>query len=286
MAQLGAWLDSLVLERKVSAGTKAVLKVIELDPAAASYLSAQKMASRAAVNVATVVRTAQFLGFSGWPALKLELRHRYLATMTSEGLLTEHAATNTDASIDLTHATLANDLDNLTVLSASIDPDQVKRIAAAIAQSRRTLVIATGSYAGPGIQLSHLGQMMGHDIELITSSGTSLVNRLRVLGPEDSIFFCNLWRSSTFVSTVAELSKERGARLLVLADRRTALSDLAEEAIIVPSEGVSFVPSVVGAVSAIQAILAELAAIDPERTISALREVETLWSALDLVDPV
>ena len=284
MAQLGAWLDSLVLDRKVSTGTGVVLKVIESDPAAASYLTAQKLAKRAAVNVATVVRTAQFLGFSGWPALKLELRHRYLATRTSEDLLAEHSSTALGAG--LTQATLTNDLENLTSLAANIDPEQIRRVAAVIATARRTLVIATGSYSAPGIQLSHIGQMMGHDIELLTSSGTSLVNRLRVLGPEDCIFFCNLWRSSSFIATVAEIARDRGARVLVLADRQTALSDIAEEAIIVPSEGVSFVPSIVGAVSAVQAILAEIAAVDPERTISALREVETLWNELDLVDPV
>jgi DNA-binding MurR/RpiR family transcriptional regulator len=282
MLQLDAWLESLILDRKVSSGTRLVIAAIEDDPGAASYLSAQKLAGQAAVNVATVVRTAQFLGFSGWPAMKSELRHRYLATMTSEGLLAEHAFSTTG----LTQATIAADLRNLNVIARTIDEQQVKRVAGIIAGAGRTAIVASGSYAAPGVQLSHMGQMMGHDIELLTSSGTGLVNRIKLLGEGDCFLACNLWRSSKFVHSIAEIAKARGARIVVLADRRSPLSDLAEEAFIVPSEGVSFVPSIVGSVSVVQAILAELATINPEQTTAALRDVEALWTALDLVEPV
>lgn len=282
MLQLETWLESLILDRKVSSGTRLVVAAIKDDPGAASYLSGQKLADKASVNVATVVRAAQFLGFSGWPAMKSELRHRYLATMTSEGLLSEHSAPTTG----LTQATIAADMRNLAVIGRSIDAEQVKRVAGIIAGAGRTAIVASGSYAAPGMQLSHMGQMMGHDIELLTSSGTSLVNRIKLLGEGDCFLACNLWRSSKFVHSVAEIAKARGARVVVLADRRSPLSDLAEEAFIVPSEGVSFVPSIVGAVSVVQAILAELATINPERTTAALRDVEALWTALDLVEPV
>lgn len=282
MHQLNDWLESLTLDRKVSSGTRFVVAAIKADPGAASYLSAQKLADRASVNVATVVRAAQFLGFSGWPAMKSELRHRYLATMTSEGLLEEHSTSTTS----LTQAAMAADLRNLNVIARSIDEDQVKRVAGILANARRTAVVATGSYAAPGIQLSHMGQMMGYDIELLTSSGTSLVNRIKLLGEGDCLLTCNLWRSSKFVHSVAEIAKSRGAHIVVLADRRSPLSDLAEEAFLVPSEGVSFVPSIVGAISVVQAILAELATINPQQTTASLREVEALWAALDLVEPV
>lgn len=282
LLHLDTWLDSLILDRKVSSGTRLVISAITDDPGAASYLSAQKLADQATVNVATVVRTAQFLGFSGWPAMKSELRHRYLATMTSEGLLTEHAIPRTG----LTQATIAADMRNLAVIARTIDDEQVKRVARTIAGARRTAVVASGSYAAPGIQLSHMGQMMGHDIELLTSSGTALVNRIKLLGEGDCFLACNLWRSSKFVHSVAEIVKARGASIIVFADRRTPLSDLADEALIVPSEGVSFVPSLVGAMSVVQAVLAELATINPEQTTTALRDVERLWTALDLVEPV
>lgn len=50
MLHLDTWLDSLILDRKVSSGTRLVISAITDDPGAASYLSAQKLADQATVN--------------------------------------------------------------------------------------------------------------------------------------------------------------------------------------------------------------------------------------------
>ena len=96
---------------------------------------------------------------------------------------------------------------------------------------------------------------------------------------------CNLWRASKFVLDIVRVAVQRGVRVVAIADRQTSITDLAEETLLVPSEGVTFMPSTVAAVATVQALLAELSSIDPERTMAALRDTEDLWSELDLVDP-
>ena len=244
-------------------------------------MSTQELASRANVNVATVVRAAQFLGFSGWSALKSELRHRYLASLTAEKLLSERSA----SPVGLAASSLTNDVRNMTQVAASITPEQLTRAATVLAAADRIIVLATGSYAAAGFQLAHVGQWMGRDIELHTASGTALVNRLRMLKPGDALVSCNLWRASKFVLEVVRVAAQRGIRIVAIADRQTAITDLAEASLLVPSEGVTFMPSTVAAVATVQALLAELSSIDPDRTMSALRDTEELWGELDLVDP-
>ena len=281
MLQIAEWFEGLILGRRPSPGIEAVLSILRTDTGPASFMSTKEVASRAQVNVATVVRAAQFLGFTGWTALKSELRHRYLASLTAEKLLSERPVPATG----LAGTSLSNDVRNMTRLAASISPDQISRAAAILASARRTIVLATGSYAAAGFQLSHMGQWMGRDIELHTASGTALVNRLRMLAPGDCLVSCNLWRASKFVLEVVRVAEERGIRIVAIADRQTSITDLAEEALIVPSEGVTFMPSTVGAVATIQALLTELSSIDPALTMAALRDTEELWADLDLVDP-
>lgn len=281
MTQIAEWLDGLTLGRKVSPGIDAVLTILRTDAGRASFMSTQDLAARANVNVATVVRAAQFLGFSGWSALKSELRHRYLASLTAEKLLSERS----NSSAGLAGSSFTNDVRNVTRLADSINPEQLIRAAAVLAAADRIIVLATGSYAGAGFQLAHIGQWMGRDIELHTASGTALVNRLRMLKPGDALVSCNLWRSSKFVLEVVRIAEARGIRIVAIADRQTAVTDLAEEALLVPSEGVTFMPSTVAAVATVQALLAELSAVDPDRTMRALRDTEGLWGELDLVDP-
>jgi len=279
--QLAEWLDGLAFGRKASPGIESVLVILRLDAGKASFMSTQDLASRANVNVATVVRAAQFLGFSGWSALKSELRHRYLATLTAEKILSERAVPTSG----LAQSSLVDDARNLARLAEGIDPAQLERAAAILASANRTIVLATGSYAAAGYQLAHAGQWMGRDIELHSAPGTPLANRLRLLQPGDCLVSCNLWRASKFVLDVARAASRRGIRVIAIADRQTAITDLAEEALLVPSEGVTFMPSTVAAVATVQALLAELSAADPGRTMAALRDTEDLWSELDLVDP-
>ncbi|MGH1554141.1 hypothetical protein ACRAWF_25925 [Streptomyces sp. L7] len=54
-----------------------VVHVLARAPQFAGYSSAREVAERAGVNVSTVVRTAQQLGFDGWPQLREELRARF-----------------------------------------------------------------------------------------------------------------------------------------------------------------------------------------------------------------
>lgn len=281
MQQIAEWFDGLALGRKASPGIDAVLSILRSDTGRASFMSTQDLATRANVNVATVVRAAQFLGFSGWSALKSELRHRYLASLTAEKLLTERAA----APSGLASTSVSNDVNNLSRLSHSIDFQQIARAAAIIGSAERTIVLSTGSYAAAGFQLAHVGQWMGRDVELHTASGTALVNRLRMLRPGDCLVSCNLWRASKFVLEVVRVAARRGIRIVAIADRQTAITDLAEEALLVPSEGTTFMPSIIGAVATVQALLAELSVIDPARTMAALQDTEGLWGELDLVDP-
>ena len=281
LLQIAEWFEGLALGRKASPGIEAVLQILRSDPGPASFMSTQDLASRANVNVATVVRAAQFLGFSGWSALKSELRHRYLASLTAEKLLHERPF----PSAGLAGTSLALDSQSMSRLASGASAEQIARAAAMLASARRTIVLATGSYAAAGFQLAHMGQWMGRDVELHTASGTSLVNRLRMLAPGDVLVSCNLWRASKFVAETVRIAEQRGIRILAIADRQTGITDLAEEALIVPSEGVSFMPSIVGAVAVVQALLAELASIDPTRTMAALKDTEELWAELDLVDP-
>lgn len=281
MQNITEWLDGLVMGRKTSPGIEATLNVLRLDAGTASFMSTQDLAARADVNVATVVRAAQFLGFSGWSALRSELRHRYLASRRADNLVGERAPAGSSPA----GASLSNDAHNMSRLTSSVDPAQIERVAAIVAGACRTIVLSTGSYAAAGFQFAHVAQLMGLDVEMHTANGTALVNRLRMLQPGDCLISCNLWRSSKFVLEVARVAATRGIRIVAVADRQTAVTDLAEEALIVPSEGVSFIPSVVGAVSIMQAVLAELAVENPARTMAALRETEDLWGQLDLVDP-
>ncbi|NIZ91033.1 MurR/RpiR family transcriptional regulator [Kineosporiaceae bacterium B12] len=278
---LETWLSSRAPGGRLSTKSRAVVHVLHTKPRTASYGGAAEVAQLAGATVATVTRTAQALGFDGWPALQQELRARYLSSLSAPQVAAEHGSLTDAASA----ASLRRDVDDLAVLSRSTDPAAVVAVARAIAGARRTLVIASGSYAAVGIALAHNAGLAGYDVQLHDGASASMVNALARVGPEDVVVTVSFWRLYTSAVRAAQAAAERGATVCSVTDSASGpLAAAARHVLLVPAEGVSFFPSLTPALAVVQAVCAELATLDPARTRASVEAADGLWDAFGILD--
>lgn len=276
---LPAWAKERLGGRTPAAGAARVIRALDGDPRMASYASTAAVAQVAEVNVGTVVRTAQLLGFSGWPALRLELRSRFLASLSANEVLTEHLARSETTAREA----VRRDVANLQQLDRSFDASRVAAIARLLREARRTVVLGSGSFAAPGLQLAHLAQTMGYDVRLHREGGTALLNTVALLGPDDVLVIFSLWRSPSELVSAARVAHEQRCRIVCVSDREAAeLMDVATQSLVVPSEGVSFFPSLAPAMTVVHAVLAEMVNQDEERARAAAGRAESLWDRYGL----
>jgi DNA-binding MurR/RpiR family transcriptional regulator len=277
-----AWVRYRADEAVLGPKSERVARLLATQPEFTSYASAGAVAGRAGVDAATVVRTAQALGFSGWPELRLELRSRYLASLRATEVLGQHAAP-APASDPVLHA-LRSDIDNLALATRTIDADAVRAVAAAIAAARRTVVLASGAFSGPAYQLAHCAGFMGMDVQFASRGGTTLVNGLTQLGPGDCLVSINFWRLPREIRDATEIAHDAGVTTCVLTDLlRSTLTDVADHVIAVPSEGTSHFPSLTAAMSVVHALLAEVTRLRGDSGRDAMRATEDLWQRMDLM---
>ncbi|WP_027927384.1 MurR/RpiR family transcriptional regulator [Amycolatopsis benzoatilytica] len=273
-----SWLRGRVPERGLRTKGASVLEVLLTQPRRASYSSAAEAADLAGVNVATVSRTAQALGFRGWSDLQHELRARYLSSLSAPDVA---AAQRTDG--DLGTASLGRDLESLALLARRLDETQIRVIADAIAHTRRTLVVANGSYVAVGSALGHNVRLAGYDATVVRDDA-DLANHLSRIEPGDVLVAISFWRLYQSTVTAAEEAHSRGARVFVLTDAASpALAAAAEQVVLIPAEGVAFFPSLVPGLAVAQAIVAHLSALDPERTRASIEAAEAQWSRFGLM---
>jgi DNA-binding MurR/RpiR family transcriptional regulator len=252
-----------------------VAHVLVRAPQFASYASAREVAERAGVNVSTVVRTAQHLGFDGWSQLREELRARYLASVCSGELSASPAA-------DPAAQMLRQDATNVTALATPDNLSAIRATARAVKAARRTLVISSASGAGPAHILSYLGTIAGHDIQLALGSATSQAVHVDRLEPGDCLITINIWRLTRTLRGLTRLARERGATVSVLTDLGSSpLAEYADHLIVTPVEGIQAGPSLTAMVAAVQAVLSELTDDD---AIRASGQVQQIWQELDLMD--
>lgn len=269
------WLRERAGRVPLSPKARAVLEVLATQPRMSTYGSTQQIADAAGVNVATVTRAAQALGFAGWPALQAELRARYLTSLSVPEIAAEHRTPDGSVFAD----SLRRDLESVALAGRHLDPAVAERVVEAIAASRRTLVIAEGSYAAIGLALVHNAVLAGYPVEMLGGYANSdILNALADAGPEDTVITISLWRLYARTVHAAQVARERGATVCTITDSAsTPLSDAADHVLVVPAEGAAFFPAITAAVAVAQALCAQLAAHDPARTTQSLRRAEAMW---------
>lgn len=257
-----------------SQGERVVQVMIQM-PQFASYASARELAERAGANVSTVVRTAQQLEYNGWVDLREALRAEYLnslVTATSERPISSDAAAKM----------LRQDATNLAAVSSAECTAIIQAVARAMKQARRTVVLATGSGAGPAQILSYLASIYGYDIQLAVGPATAQAVVVSQLDVGDCLIVLNVWRLTRALRGLTSLGRSQGATIAVLTDLHSSpLNADADHVVITPIEGVGAAPSLTAMVSVVHAILAEL---EESASKSSVGRIEQAWDKLGLMD--
>jgi DNA-binding MurR/RpiR family transcriptional regulator len=273
-----AWLGDALPALPLSKSQARVVEVIARNPQLSSYADIAEIAQRAEVNNSTVVRTAQRLGYRGWPDLQRELRSRYLVMISTEDTLIEHGEHRSPL-----HDALNHDIENLRLTLDSNTPEDVQAAIAALAGAKSITTIGMGSFAGPASVMAHLGSTMGYPIALENRAGVHYASAINSYGPGDVLVVVNMWRSVKQIILAAEAAKRAGATVVAISDmRRGRLAAAADHLLIVASEGISFFQSVTAANSMVYGLLAGMEAAHPERSRAAIRRTQQLWKDLDV----
>ena len=243
-------------------------------PAEASYASISDISARADLHMAAVTRTAQRWGFTGWPDLRVELRSRYLESLSFSEVASHRrsgsAASQTGGSMDA-------DRRALVTTSSSVDAGTVRAVAEVAARARRRVALGAGTYRAPADLLALYFTLAGYPA---TSPGDSggVVGALTDIGEGDLVIGFDLWRGYAATRNALAVARDSGAVVCLVTDRGTHhLGETADHVFHVSSESSSFFPTLVPAVALVNALAAELAALDQAVADDSSKRFEKIW---------
>ena len=274
------WLRKLADHKPPTRAIHGVLQAIINNPEVASYASASDIAESANVNVATVTRSAQAFGFSGWPEWRQEVRARYLGLLSAPELADVHAANAKEGPFD---ANIGKHLDHLTAIRRGMDRTVVTDFVKAIAAAKRRLIVASGSFNAVGRTLAHHAGIAGYRCEVFDDS-IVLTQALADLTDRDILIPITFWRLFNSAISAAREAKRRNTPVYLISDQTVSpIAELADRILIVPSEGASFFPSIVPSLSVVECICAELAKLDPVKSNQSIAAQEKQWQDFNLL---
>ncbi|EMH3212239.1 MurR/RpiR family transcriptional regulator [Burkholderia multivorans] len=242
-------------------------------PEEVAMSSMRKVAQRAQVQPASLVRLAQQFGFPGWN----ELRDLCVARVrTRPEPLTQRARSlvRPDAQASLAHDLLAAQQQNL-VATAAYNEHALADAAKLIRKASHVHVAGFRSCYPVAFGFVYGYRLFRPSVSLLNGVAGSLEMELRAIGKHSATVIVSFAPYSAEATRVAQAAKAQGSRVVAITD--SAVSPIALHAdaqLIFTHDSPSFFPSLVAAHAVAEALVAQLLALEGGGAIAELERAE------------
>ena len=257
---------------KMGEGTRAIAEFAMSRPEDIALLPAAKVGEMLGVSESTVTRFAVLLGYDGYPAFRRELQNdlrRHLAP--PQRLQLPGAGKGASG----THGVFQQDVDNILRTERNLSEADVARCCKLVAAARRIYIVGLRSSFG----LAHamyfqLHQMLGN-VALVDASRGEAPDQMRGIGVQDLVILVSFPRHVAAAVAALRYARSRSAKAIAITD--SPLSPIAADVDLLLSVSTSVLgvsTSLVGGLSLINAICAEVAVRNKKRVAENLAAVE------------
>ncbi|WP_118183348.1 MurR/RpiR family transcriptional regulator [Paraburkholderia phosphatilytica] len=235
--------------------------------------SMRKVAERAQVQPASLVRLSQQLGFPGWN----ELRELFVARVrTRPEPLTSRARSlvRSNAKDALAHDLLRSQQHNLDVTAAQNARVTIEA-AKLLRRAAHVHVAGFRSCYPVAFSLLYGYRLFRSSVSLLSGEAGTLDMQLRSIERDSATVVISFAPYSAEAARVAEAAREKGSRLIAITD--SAVSPIAlnaDKVLIFTHDSPSFFPSLVAAMAIVESLVAHLLALEGAGAVARLEEAE------------
>ena len=243
------------------------------------FLSSRELAKRFQVDAATVVRTVQALGYSGFDDFSLDLRRHLMSRITPYTAL--EAATREKGSVadHIDHA-LDKALENINNLRTNLNRGDVVNLARGIHRSRRILVVGLDFAAALAHYLAYGLAFLGFDAEALVGSEGYLQHRLNGLTSKDLVIAISFGRCLRVTVESVLRARNRGVPTFGITDSDTTpIARYCDHHLVAAVVSPSFLNSYVAPIGLISGIHVACAHLKPKRSLTQLKPTDKEYSA-------
>ena len=267
---------------ELPAGQQRIARLLLSDPEGCAFRTISETAHLAEVHESSLVRFANSLGLSGYPALTALCREqlREKAQLVSR---LESATFLDSANGDLLGPIAEQDQANVVRTLATVDPGDWDKAVGWLAESPRVHVVGLRKCFSVAYLFGYLLRLVRREVRQLGTAPGGLVEELRDLTEGDVLVGISIHRYSRDTLAAVTLAAERGLRVVVLTDNPSSpLARYADACFYVECGGATILRSMVGFVSLTQALVTAAAVKLGTVSRSSLLLEEELLSTLGI----
>lgn len=238
------------------------------------FMSTREMAQRYRVDPSTIVRATQAMGYERFADFAQDLRSHFVTQIAPSETMKVAARTKSSVA-NYVRQSIEHDLENLTALKNSLDPDMVVSLAKQILAARRIVVVGIDFAASLAVSLAYGLVRLGCDAEAPTGTTGVVQNKVRMLGNNDLLIAISFGRGLRETVEAAQRACRQDVPTFGITDgRKTPIARICDQHIVASTERTSFLDSYVAPVAAINAILVACAHSQPKRALELLAQTD------------
>lgn len=244
------------------------------NPSEVPVSSMRKIAQKAGVQPATLVRLAQSLGYKGWTGLKDVFVHSLHAESHAYALQARRVVRRRNQPDRMAKAVQAQAL-NVQKLT-ELNGDRMKRAVDILVKARRVYVAGFRASYASAFTFHYLYRFFRPSVTMMRSEAGTFEMELRTLRSGDVIVLIAFAPYSQEIVQVYEAARKTGCKILSLCDSPVAPIALEADCnLLFSTEMPSFFPSCTASVALVEVLVEQVLARTGRRAISGLEHAET-----------
>lgn len=272
---------------RLSSRNQALLKRMLDLPADTATKSISELAKENNINISSITRLAQKLGFEGFPDLKklfkqhLNQKKNFYTAQVEKNLLKDHQD-NTPSFQSLQHI-IQDEWSNVMMMTDEFDEKMFSNIIELLSSATRVRVMGLrGSYP-LAYYFSFYLSMIRSDVSLLGQAGHSWAEELATLEQGDLLVAFGFTPYTRDTVSACKIAKNKNIDIIAVTDSNSSpLAIEADHFLLASIKGDYFFSPIVTAMILIEALLSDLVKKLGQRSIQQLEHAEKILNALNI----
>ena len=268
---------------RFSKGQKLIAQYILKNYDKVAFMTACKLGEAVGVSESTVVRFANALGYSGYPKLQDALQEVIKNKLTTVQRVDMVKEFNDDSAI--LKKIVKSDMDNIKDTLEEIDEKAFEEAANRILKAKRIYIVGMRSSFTIAQYLGFYLGIILDSVHVIRTDMGDAFEQVVKINEDDVLIAISFPRYSKKSYQIVSYAKEKGAHIVSLTDSPFApVASFTDNLLLVKSNVVSFVDSLVPALSIANALIVSVGMKEKEDIKQHFDDLEAIWEKYSVYD--
>ena len=268
---------------RFSKGQKLIAQYILKNYDKVAFMTAGKLGETVGVSESTVVRFANALGYSGYPKLQDALQEVIKNKLTTVQRVDMVKEFNDDSAI--LKKIVKSDMDNIKDTLEEIDEKAFEEAANRILKAKRIYIVGMRSSFTIAQYLGFYLGIILDSVHVIRTDMGDAFEQVVKINEDDVLIAISFPRYSKKSYQIVSYAKEKGAHIVSLTDSPFApVASFTDNLLLVKSNMVSFVDSLVPALSIANALIVSVGMKEKEDIKQHFDDLEAIWEKYSVYD--